>query len=44
MRHSNIYMHLSTDIIKLLFVLIIDLVGTFVHGFVFKTYIPLSTF
>ncbi len=35
---------MSTCIIKLMAVLIIYVVGTFVDGFVFKTYTPLSTF
>ncbi len=39
-----IYMHMSTDINKLMDGLIIYLINIFVHGFVFKTYTPLSTF
>ncbi len=39
-----IYMHMSTFIIKLMDVLIIYLISTFVHGFAFQTYTPLSTF
>ncbi len=37
-------MYVSTRIIKLMDVLIIYLINTFVHGFVFKTYTHLSTF
>ncbi len=33
-------MHMSAFIIKLMDVLIIHLISTYVHGFVFKTYIP----
>ncbi len=40
----SICMHMSTLIIKLMDVLIIYLISTFVHGFVFKTYTPLFTF
>ncbi len=39
-----IKMHMSTCIIILMVVFIIYLFCTFVHGFVFKTYTPLSTF
>ncbi len=37
----SIYLHMST-LIKLMDVLIIYLITTFVYGFVFKTYTPLS--
>ncbi len=40
----SVYMHMSTCITKLMDVLIIYLFSTFVHGFEFKTYMPLSTF
>ncbi len=36
----SIYMHMSTVIIKSMDALIIYLIRTFVHGFVFKTYTP----
>ncbi len=39
-----LYMQMSTFIIKLNDVLMIYLISTFVHGFVFNTYTPLSTF
>ncbi len=37
-------MHISAFIIKLMDVLIIYLVSTYVHSFVFKTYTSISTF
>ncbi len=42
--YDFLYNYMSTRIIKLMVVLIIYLVSTFVHGFVFKTCTPLSTF
>ncbi len=42
--YVTIYMLMSTHIIKLMDILIIYLISTFVHGFVFKTYTPLFTF
>ncbi len=41
----SINMHMSSFIIKLIDILIIYFISTyFVHGFVFKTYSPQSTF
>ncbi len=42
-KNIYIYMHMSTFIRKLMDVLIIYLISTFVQGFVFKTYTHICT-